>query len=77
MPKATLELRQTLHAQICDVVASVAGALEKQKGIVSPDASLLAQFEALEGEDASAFYHRHKENLVVQLQARQDSQNNN
>ena len=73
--KGDFKLRSALRSQIVDVLANVADSIEKQKGIVSADTSVLARFEALEGEDASAFYHKHKETIRVQLQARQDAAN--
>ena len=73
--KGDFKLRRALRRQILDVLPSVADVVEKQKGIVSPDTSTLAEFERLEGEDASAFYHKHKETILVQMQARQDAAN--
>ena len=74
--KGDFKLRRALRAQIIDITGSVATALEKAKGIVSPDNSILAEFERLEGEDATAFWKQHQEAIQSQLQARIDSKNN-
>ena len=75
--KGDFKLRRALHGQIVNIVASVADAVEKQKGIVSPDASVLAEFESItDPEYSTAFWKQHQEAIQRQLQARIDSQNN-
>jgi hypothetical protein len=48
------------------------GALTK---VGRPDTAILDQYEALEGEDATAFYRKHEKTIHSQLQARQDASN--
>jgi hypothetical protein len=40
-----------------------------------PDTAILDEYEALEGEDATAFYKKHEKTIHSQLQARQDAAN--
>ena len=71
------KLRRALHTQIVDVLGSVTDAVEKAKGIVRPDTSVLAQFESIQDPaDASFYFRQHKDVIQSQLQARIDSQNN-
>jgi hypothetical protein len=65
------KLRRALRAQIVDVLGSVTEAVEKQKGIVRPDTSLLGEFESIQDpERATAFYNKNKDVILIQLQAR-------
>ena len=72
--KGDFKLRKTLRAQIMDVVDTVTDAIEKAKGIVRPDNSVLGEFESIKDPNhASAFYREHQEVITAQLQARMNA----
>jgi hypothetical protein len=81
---------QLLHATIGDYLAATtdddraaadrSATLIWKHGTIIPNeakpvSTVLAEFEALEGEQASAFYRENKEAIMAALQARQDAAN--
>jgi hypothetical protein len=70
--KGDYKLRHQLWGQIVDVLGTVADAVEGKKSSAA-DTSVLAEYEALEGEDATAFYKANEATIKSQLQARFDS----
>jgi len=55
------------------VLSSVVDACGKKRS--TADTSLLGRFERLEGEEASAFYREHEQEIHAQLQLRSDAAN--
>ena len=70
--KGDYALRSKMHSQIIDVLGSVADALEGKKPAIT-GSTILDEFEALEGADASEFYKKHQDAILAAQQARIDN----
>jgi hypothetical protein len=69
--KGDFKLRRALHAQIVDIAGSVADASEKKKAD-APSSEVLNQLNALEGEEQTAYYRKHQDEIWRAHQAFQD-----
>ena len=68
--KRDFKHRKTLRRRI-SMLSTRTDAIEKAKGIVRPDNSVLGEFESIKDPNhASAFYREHQEVITAQLQAR-------
>jgi len=67
--------RVKLFSQVCDVFGHVVAAIGKQHGPMLTGNSILAQYQRLDGERASAFYRQHRDEILSEFQLRQSEGN--